>query len=146
MLQRKLRAETIRKANDKLYEQTGKMKLLRSNLLYAEVIEVSSSFFIIQYVTLRYCSKELQVFWPRFLFALKIFWLPRSTIPITLVHARTTSENACQPSTLRGSLPKRLKWSVPGLHSVCTVPAFFFRSGIAYPSFRRSGCRQQLLT
>ncbi|CAN0017183.1 unnamed protein product, partial [Sphacelaria rigidula] len=39
MLQRKLRAETIRKANDKLYEQTGKMKLLRSNLLYAEVIE-----------------------------------------------------------------------------------------------------------
>eukprot|EP00904_Undaria_pinnatifida_P012525 jgi/Undpi1/8402/HiC_scaffold_25.g10870.m1 len=39
VLQRKLRAETIRKANDKLYEQTGKMKLLRSNLLYAEVIE-----------------------------------------------------------------------------------------------------------
>lgn len=39
-LQRKLRAETIQQANDKLYEQTGKMKLLRSNLLYAEVIEV----------------------------------------------------------------------------------------------------------
>lgn len=43
VLQRKLRAETIRKANDKLYEQTGKMKLLRSNLLYAEVIEVSGN-------------------------------------------------------------------------------------------------------
>lgn len=40
LLQRQLRAETIRRANDKLYEQTGKMKLLRSNLLYAEVIEV----------------------------------------------------------------------------------------------------------
>lgn len=40
MLQRQLRAQTIRRANDKLYEQTGKMKLLRSNLLYAEVIEV----------------------------------------------------------------------------------------------------------
>lgn len=39
-LQRQLRAETIKRANDKLYEQTGKMKLLRSNLLYAEVIEV----------------------------------------------------------------------------------------------------------
>eukprot|EP00752_Nemacystus_decipiens_P009459 g8458.t1 len=38
-LQRQLRAETIKRANDKLYEQTGKMKLLRSNLLYAEVIE-----------------------------------------------------------------------------------------------------------
>ncbi|CAN0282912.1 unnamed protein product [Pylaiella littoralis] len=35
-LQRQLRAETIKRANDKLYEQTGKMKLLRSNLLYAE--------------------------------------------------------------------------------------------------------------
>lgn len=33
MLQRQLRAETIRRANDKLYEQTSKMKLLRSNLL-----------------------------------------------------------------------------------------------------------------
>lgn len=40
-LQRQLRAETIKRANDKLYEQTGKMKLLRSNLLYAEVIEAS---------------------------------------------------------------------------------------------------------
>eukprot|EP00903_Cladosiphon_okamuranus_P006649 g6492.t1 len=38
-LQRQMRAETIKRANDKLYEQTGKMKLLRSNLLYAEVIE-----------------------------------------------------------------------------------------------------------
>lgn len=43
LLQRKLRAETITKANDKLYEQTGKMKLLRSNLLYAEVIEASDN-------------------------------------------------------------------------------------------------------
>ncbi|CAN0342931.1 unnamed protein product [Hapterophycus canaliculatus] len=40
LLQRQLRVETIKRANDKLYEQTGKMKLLRSNLLYAEVIEV----------------------------------------------------------------------------------------------------------
>ncbi|CAM9251827.1 unnamed protein product [Scytosiphon promiscuus] len=39
LLQRQLRVETIKRANDKLYEQTGKMKLLRSNLLYAEVIE-----------------------------------------------------------------------------------------------------------
>lgn len=39
-LQRQMRAETIKRANDKLYEQTGKMKLLRSNLLFAEVIEV----------------------------------------------------------------------------------------------------------
>ncbi|CAM9464267.1 unnamed protein product [Ectocarpus sp. 6 AP-2014] len=39
LLQRQMRAETIKRANDKLYEQTGKMKLLRSNLLYAEVIE-----------------------------------------------------------------------------------------------------------
>ncbi|CAN0273428.1 unnamed protein product, partial [Ectocarpus fasciculatus] len=42
LLQRQMRAETIKRANDKLYEQTGKMKLLRSNLLYAEVIEVRS--------------------------------------------------------------------------------------------------------
>lgn len=45
LLQRQMRAETIKRANDKLYEQTGKMKLLRSNLLYAEVIEVRSSKF-----------------------------------------------------------------------------------------------------
>lgn len=39
-LQRRLRAETIKRANDRLYEQTAKMKLLRGNLLHAEVIEV----------------------------------------------------------------------------------------------------------
>ncbi|CAM9604490.1 unnamed protein product, partial [Ascophyllum nodosum] len=40
LLQRRLRVETIKRANDKLYEQTDKIKLLRGNLLLAEVIEV----------------------------------------------------------------------------------------------------------
>lgn len=39
-LQRRLRAETIKHANDRMYEQTAKMKLLRGKLLHAEVIEV----------------------------------------------------------------------------------------------------------
>lgn len=38
-LQRQMRFETIRRANDALYEQTGPMKALRSNLLYADVLE-----------------------------------------------------------------------------------------------------------
>ncbi|CAM9678888.1 unnamed protein product [Chrysoparadoxa australica] len=37
-LRRKMRMETIKCANDKLYEQTDKMKSLRSSMLYTEVI------------------------------------------------------------------------------------------------------------
>ncbi|CAM9263266.1 unnamed protein product, partial [Phaeothamnion confervicola] len=37
-VQRKLRMETIKKANDRLYEQTDRMKVLRSVQLYSEVV------------------------------------------------------------------------------------------------------------
>eukprot|EP01038_Epipyxis_sp_PR26KG_P006804 gene6804-9319_t len=42
-LKRRLRLETISKANDLLYEQTDKMKMLRSKQLYTEVIHTRTS-------------------------------------------------------------------------------------------------------
>jgi hypothetical protein len=42
-LQRQMRFETIAKANEKLYEQTDKIKSLRSGQLYGEVIETRNA-------------------------------------------------------------------------------------------------------